>query len=311
MGCFFYHLYRVTRKNRFIGKVVLTLIYRLHVLDHATDEWYWKLTTLLYAGETYALPGKGGGINSVIRWQQMHWQSPLKARCSDKIAVREFVRDRLGDKYLIPMLPAEGVFWTNPDDIDFEQLPSRFVLKLNNGSGMNLIVNDKTELDIPAARQKMRKWLASDFATNLREWHYRDIPNRIYCEEFIDFSQQSPPDYKFMCSNGRPLFLWVDTDRYQEHKRNFFNLDFEELKDVQGLFPKNAMQFNKPQNWERMLEIAGSLSKGIPIVRIDLYNIDGKIYFGEMTFTPSAGWETINPQSFSQKMAAKIDLKPF
>ncbi len=319
----FYFLLKLMPENRRLP--FWNALRKYGVVARMPDKGFWIISTFVYSGEKYALPGDGGGINSVIRWQQMYWDSPLKVKCSDKLAVREFVREKIGGEYLIPMLPDEGVFWTDPNEIDFDALPERFVLKCNNGSGMNIVVTDKSKLDIPAAKEKMRGWIKSDFASHWREWHYREIPNRIYCEKFIDSPHpstcqnyestseycQTPPDYKFMCSDGKVLFAWVDTDRFTEHKRNFFDLEFNQIKEAEGVFPRSHAMFAKPSSWEKMEEIAEVLSQGIPLVRVDLYNVEGKIFFGEMTFTPSAGWETIRPLSLSKEMAAKVDLKPF
>lgn len=281
------------------------------IVARMCDEGYWKMMTLLCAGEAYAPPGKGGGINSAIRWQQMHWRSPLMATCADKIAVRTFVRETIGGRYLIPMLPREGVFWSDPDDIDFDALPDRFVLKLNNGSGMNLLVADKSTLDIPAAREKMRGWMEQDYATRFREWHYRDIPNRIYCEAFVETPDGGPPpDYKFMCSNGKVLFAWVDTDRFNEHRRDVYDTDFRRL-DVRIGYPPSGKALDKPKDWEEMLGLAATLSAGIPIVRVDFYDTSDGVRFGEMTFTSGAALKRHEPFSWAQKMAGMIDLTAF
>lgn len=281
------------------------------IVNKMCDEGYWKISTLLYTGETYALPGKGGGINSVIRWQQMYWHSPLKASCADKIAVRSFVREKIGATYLVPMLPAEGMFWTDPDEIDFDTLPNRFVLKLNNGSGMNLIVTDKSTLDIRSAREKMRGWMKSDFASQWREWHYHDIPNRIYCEAFIETPDgEPPPDYKLMCSNGKVLFAWVDTDRFKGHKRDIYDVKFHHL-NVRIGYPPSGKILNKSKGWEEMLSLAAKLSERIPIVRVDFYDTSDGVRFGEMTFTSDAALGRYEPFSWAQEMAGKIDLSPF
>ena len=310
IGRWFYYLLLIAREIG-VKRVVLCLIYRLNVLEHSSDEWYWKLKTLMFADEPYKLPGRGGGINSVIRWLQMNWRSDLPTRCADKIAVREFVRDRIGEKYLIPQLPAEGVSWTDPGAIDFDALPSAFVLKLNNGSGMNLIVRDKSALDKNEVRQKLGSWLKSEFSERIREYQYAGIKNQIYCEELLPWQNGKPPmDYKFMCTNGNPLFVWVDTDRFDDHQRGIYSTDWDRL-DVSIMYKKAKCDVPRPPNLEEMLQVAGKLSEGIPLVRVDLYNIDGKIYFGEMTFTSDAGIGKVEPFAFSVEMAAKVDLGCF
>lgn len=282
------------------------------LLHRAPDEWYWKMCTLYYADEPYGLPGKGGGINSLIRWQQMYWKSPLMVLCADKVAVREYVRKRVGARYLVPMLPYEHTGWSNVDDIDFADIPNGVVLKMNNGSEMNLFIKSWQSVDINSVKDKLRIWLSIKNYGNLgREWHYNEIQNRVYCEKLLDGGDGQPPqDYKFMCSNGKILYMWIDSDRFIKHLRNFFDVDFRPL-DVYGGFDQSTRQFEKPLNWGEMLNVASRLSEGIPIVRIDLYNINGAIYFGEMTFTPCSGKEIIRPLSFSREMASKVDLSQF
>lgn len=281
------------------------------IVNKMCDEGYWIISTFVYTGERYKLPGKGGGIYSAINWQRINWKSDIPTKCTDKLAVRAFVRDRIGSEHLVPMVPGEDVFWTDADSIDFDELPNRFVMKLNNGSGMNLIVRDKSTLDIPVARETARVWLSSKFSTLHRERQYEGISNKIYCEAFLDTPDCNPPDdYKIMCNNGKPLFIWVDTGRNVNHQRSFFDLEFKKL-EVRVAHDNIDHEIPKPKNLDKMLEIASKLSAGIPIVRIDLYNVNEKIYFGEMTFTSAACTERYEPLSFSVSIGDKIDLSPF
>lgn len=277
------------------------------------DKGFWICNTLVHTGERYIVKHgiPVGGIYSAINWQRINWKSDIPTKCTDKLAVRDYVRSRIGDEFLIPMHPSEGMFWTRADDINFAALPDRFVLKLNNGSGMNLIVKDKNSLDMAAARKTVATWLASRFSTLHRERQYEGIENKLYCESFLDTPDGNPPDdYKIMCNNGRPLFIWVDTGRNVNHQRSFFDLEFRKL-DVRVAHDNIDHEIQKPKNLGKMLEIASRLSAGIPIVRIDLYNVNGKIYFGEMTFTSAACTEKYEPLSFSIDIGNKIDLSPF
>ena len=275
------------------------------------DKGFWICNTFVYTGERYKLPGKGGGIYSAINWQRMNWSSDLPRLCTDKLAVREYVKKHIGNDFLIPIIPSEGVYWTDVEEIDFNSLPNRFVLKLNNGSGMNLIVKDKSKIDIQKTKNTLSRWLSSHFGERLREHQYDGIENKLYCERFLDTLDGNPPDdYKIMCNNGKPLFIWVDTGRHNNHQRSFFDLQFRKL-DVRVAHDYIDHEIQKPKNLDKMLEIASNLSAGIPIVRIDLYNIEGKIYFGEMTFTSAACSERYEPLSFSIGIGNKIDLSPF
>ena len=280
----------------------------LRLMDDAT---FYICATRAHSGERFALPKDGGGINSLINWQRLCWKSDLPVVCSDKIRVRDYVRARVGDDCLIPMLPAEGASWDDPDQIDFGRLPDCFVLKLNNGYHMNLVVRGKDNLDIDAVRRTLRTWLASDDGARCRERQYCAIRNRVYCEKFIGSADgRPPPDYKFMCSDGKPLFLWVDVDRGPDHRRAVFDPDFNRLP-VTIRVPPPDFEIERPGNFARMVEIASRLSRGIPLVRIDLYSVDDHVYFGEMTFTSGAAKLKFSPFSFSQAMAAHVDLRPF
>ncbi len=306
---FFYFLMKTLPDNRRLR--FWRMLKRHGIVGRMCDKGFWICNTFVYTGERYKLPGKGGGIYSAINWQRIHWESDLPRICTDKLAVRDYVRNRIGDEYLIPMLPSEGTFWTHAEDVVFDALPNRFVLKLNNGSGMNLIVRDKKSLDIPVAQKTLGLWLQSRFASYFRERQYEGIENKLYCEAFLDTPDGNPPDdYKIMCNNGKPLFIWVDTGRHVNHQRSFFDLEFRKL-NVRAAHDNIDHEIPKPKNLDKMLEIASKLSVGIPIVRIDLYNINGKIYFGEMTFTSAACTERYEPLSFSISIGDKIDLSPF
>lgn len=306
---FFYFLMKRLPDNR---RLRFWRMLKMHgIVGRMCDKGFWICNTFVCTGERYKLPGKGGGLYSAINWQRINWKSEIPTKCTDKLAVRAFVRDRIGSEYLVPMVPGEGVYWTDATTIDFNELPGRFVMKLNNGSGMNLIVRDKSALDIPVARETARVWLSSKFSSLYRERQYDGISNKIYCEAFLDTPDGNPPDdYKIMCNNGKPLFIWVDTGRHVNHQRSFFDLEFRKL-NVRAAHDNIDHEIPKPKNLDKMLEIASKLSAGIPIVRIDLYNVNGKIYFGEMTFTSSACTERYEPLSFSISIGNKIDLSPF
>ena len=260
--------------------------------------------------ERYSL--SDGGVNSWILWQRLNARSPLMTQCCDKFAVRNFVKERIGEKYLVPLCAlaknACGLRYSvdNPDEIDISLLPSSFVLKLNNGSGMNLLVEDKSKLDWDAARGKMRMWLKSNYSAGSRERQYEQVKNAIFCEEMITTPDGHPPsDYKIMCTNGTPLYIWVDTNRFTCHRRNVFTLDWHD-DGTTIAYDRLSASVPRPKNLELMLSLAGKLSKGFPIVRVDLYNVDGRIYFGELTFTSDCGIAITMPFSFSYKAARAV-----
>jgi len=234
----------------------------------------------------------------------------LLAKGCDKYAVRDLVKERIGEQYLIPLIQIDGCdFWVDPEKIDYNKLPLKFVLKSNNGSGMNMIVHDKTKLDWPSVVKQMERWMKTDYSAYGREQQYKHVPNKIICEEMIPtLDGETPEDYKIMCSDGKPLYVWVDTARFVNHHRNVFTLDWRD-EGVQIAYARSESVIPRPKNIDLMLELAGKMSKGIPIVRVDFYNVDGRIYFGELTFTSDAGIAITTPFSFSQAMARKIEWK--
>jgi len=291
--------------SRFLQRKFWRLLRNTGLAGLMGDEGYLKLQLLGMTGEDYSLTD--GGINSWILWQRLNFRSPLMVLGCDKYAVRKLVRERIGEEYLTPLVTIDGRdYWTDPGQIDFNKLPPRFVLKLNNGSGMNMLVKDKFGLDWTKAVAAMRNWMKSDYSKNGHEWQYRNVPNRIICEELIPTPDGNPPvDYKIMCNDGRPLYVWVDTARFTDHRRNVFSLDWRD-EGVQIGYRRGDVHLPKPENFDLMLELAAKMSTGIPLVRVDFYNVNGKIYFGELTFTSDRGLAVTTPFAFSQAMARKI-----
>lgn len=279
---------------------------RSRILDTFCDEGYLKITMLGMTGERYAAAEDGGGINSLIIAQMLYWKSDLPTLCSDKFAVRDFVRSRgLGD-ILVPLVPGEEK-WDRAEDIPWERLPNQFVLKCNNGSAHRRIVRDKSQFDPIVVRRDAARWLVSKFGLRQRERQYAGIRSCLYAEELLPGERgPSPLDYKIWCSNGRPLFVWVDSGRFAKQETTVFDLDFKRLDVAIGVHP-GSCDLDKPKNWDRMLEVAAILSKGIPIVRVDLYNVNGRIYFGELTFTSGRARLATRPFEFSNRMARLAD----
>lgn len=237
-----------------------------------------------------------------IEWIKQFDKNPKMVTCADKVEAKDYVRNIIGDEYLIPTL---GVY-NSADEIDFEKLPEKFVLKTNNSSSTNIIVKDKSKLDIPLAKKQLDKWLKTPLKKIYGEWHYPLIKPKILCEEFIGSTTKGLDDYKFFCFNGKVNYGWIDVGRYTEHKaRAIFDRNWNRVpmtlftRDYKGDAPK-------PKNYDKMVEIAESLSKEFKLVRVDFYNIDGKIYFGEMTFF--SGDMFFNPRKYDRIWGEKISL---
>lgn len=219
-----------------------------------------------------------------LEWLKYFDKNPLMPIYADKVAVKDYVVKEIGEQYIIKTL---GVY-TSASEIDFDKLPKRFVLKTNNASGTNIIVKDKSMLDIARTRQKLDTWLKNrSFGKREHEWQYLQIDPKILCEEFIESDEDGLSDYKFFCFNGKVAFVWKDIGRYTKHKaRAIFDSGWNRMPMT--LFTANYKgDIPKPANYDKMIELAEKLSKPFKEVRVDFYNVDGKIYFGPSNMTKS------------------------
>ena len=232
-----------------------------------------------------------------MQWKKVFHVEPSEKVVSDKYAVRKWVEEKIGAEYLIPMI---GV-WDRFEDIDFDSMPDRFVLKTTHASANIVIVKDKKQFDKKFSALMFNLWLSVDYAYASFEMNYKGIPRRIIAEKFMQDSKGELNDYKFMCFGGKPYCCWVDYDRFGNHTRDIFDMEWNLLPFTEH-FPSSGNPIGKPHNFDKMIELATILSKGFPHVRVDLYNIDGKIYFGELTFCESSGFCVIEPDEYDIKM---------
>ena len=240
-----------------------------------------------------------------MQWEKLYDKNPLKTQLSDKYLVRQWIKEKIGDEYLIPLL---GV-WDCFDDIDFDKLPNQFVLKTNHGTGTNLIVKDKTKLKYRKAKQAFDDWMEMDFAfTNNYQLHYSSINRKIIAEKYLETDLGELQDYKFLCFDGVPRFCWVDLGRYSNHTRTVFDMDWKQQPWTQAEYGVSKEPIPKPKNFEKMIELAKLLSQGFSHVRVDLYNINGIIYFGEMTFTNGSGLDKIIPEEYDAVLGKMWNL---
>lgn len=242
-----------------------------------------------------------------MQWTKLYDNNPMRAICADKYMVRRWVIDKIGEEYLIPLI---GV-WNKFEDIDFNLLPEKFVLKTNHGSGTNIIVSDKKLLNLKTAQLKINDWLRTDFGYKTLELHYAQIEPKIIAEEYVESRFGELQDYKFLCFNGKPHYCWVDMGRYSEHTRNVYDLNWNLQPWNQETYEHYKEPIPRPENFDKMIEIATILSKGFPHVRVDLYNVEGKIYFGEMTFTNGGGFDRILPPEFNTELGDIWDFSEY
>ena len=246
-------------------------------------------------------------FNEKLQWLKLNDRHAEYTQMVDKIDAKKYVASIIGDKYIIPTL---GV-WNSVDEIEWDKLPNQFVIKVSSDSGGIVVCKDKQTLDIEKAKEKLTNGWGKNYYVHNKEYPYRDLTPRIIAEEYKeDESGYELRDYKIFCFNGEPKILFVASDRQnagEDTKFDFFDLNWNHLPFTNG-HPNSKEHIAKPKNFEEMLEIAKKLSVGIPQVRIDLYNCNGKIYFGEITFFHWSGMSAFDPVEWDYKWGKMIKL---
>lgn len=223
-----------------------------------------------------------------IQWMKAYDNSDIKSQLADKYRVREFISTKIGDKYLVPIIGA----WERFQDINIDSLPDSFVLKMNHGSVMNYIVKDKNEFDQHEAADLFAAWVIRPYHAISLEMQYQNIPRLIIAENYIEELGGGLNDYKIHCFGGNPLFIQCIGDRIPgKHSghQNHYDCEWNKLDWTFADYPDFPYEVKRPSQLEEMLEIAKVLSEGFKYVRVDLYEINNRVLFGEMTFTPSSG----------------------
>lgn len=236
--------------------------------------------------------------NEKLGWYKLYYHDPLMTRCADKWDVRAFLTENGLDEY---MNDAIGV-WERAEDIDFEKLPNKFVLKSTHGTAQTIVCKDKSKLDIDKARKEMAFWLKTNQCRAGYEWAYRDIKPRIIGEKLIETEDGLPPkDYKVFCFNGEPKLLFVASERINNHdvKFDFFDCEWNLLPFTQG-HPNTEKPMVKPKELDKMLKVAAKASKDFPHVRVDFYLEKGKLMIGELTFYHFDGFIHFNPGKYDE-----------
>ena len=246
--------------------------------------------------------------NEKIQWLKLYGRTPNDKILADKYLVKQYIADLLGEKYVIPLL---GV-WDNADEIDFDLLPDRFVLKCNHNSGKGMcICKDKSSLDVAKVRRALNEALKENYSHNSREKAYEGISRKIIAEKYMENSTTKDlRDYKFFCFNGIPKVLFIATGReLGEHdvKFDFFDMDFNHLPLTNG-HPNASPYPEKPVCFEEMKQLAARLSDGMPHIRVDFYEVDGQVYFGEFTFSHWGGMTPFEPEEWDTTFGEWIQL---
>ncbi len=222
-----------------------------------------------------------------LNWLKLYYVRPEYSIMVDKYKAREYISEKVGDEYLVPLL---GV-WDSPDEIDFNLLPDKFVLKCNHESGI-IVCKDKSKFDIESTKSELASHLKRNYYKKHREMPYKYVPRKIICEKFMENTNGEPLfDYKFFCFSGEPRYIMVNSARFDDLKTDMYSTDWEWLEMQDGHYPIAGDKFQRPTQLDKMLEMAEKLSEGIPFLRVDFNVWDGKIFVGELTLYHSGGLE--------------------
>ena len=277
------------RISRFFpDKMYLRILYRMH----------------LHKSISFSNPK---AFTEKLQWIKLYDRNPLYSLLVDKYLVKDYVAKSIGTEYVIPLL---GV-WDRFDDIDFNNLPNQFVLKCTHDSAGLVICHDKATFNIPEAKKRINKSMKNNFYYEAREWPYKNVKPRIIAEKYMeDEATKELRDYKFFCFNGEVKAMFIASDRFSknsETKFDFFDPGFNHLPIRNG-HPNSEVLPNKPTHFEEMIRLAEKLSRGIPHVRCDFYEVNGHVYFGEFTFFHFAGLMSFEPKEWDDIFGSWIEL---
>lgn len=260
------------------------------------DVFYLKVVYWLKMGKKLNLKNPMS-FNEKLQWLKLYDRKPEYTVMVDKVKVKEYVASKIGEEYIIPTL---GV-WERAEDIDFNSLPDKFVIKCNHNSGIgSYICRDKSKMDTEAVREGLRKGLRENYFLYCREWPYKNVPKRIIAEVLLEDKTAAGDlmDYKMFCFNGKLQFCKVDFNRFTCHQANYYSPAWSMLPFGEVLYPPDPnKQIVRPENFDKMVTLAQRLAEDIPFSRIDFYEVEGRVYFGEITFYPQGGfgrWTSID-----------------
>lgn len=287
----------------FIKSKAISILMRLSGI--LSDETYLRIRYFIEMG--YSLHLSNPKLyNEKLQWLKLYDRNPIYSDLVDKFKVKSIVAKKIGEKYVIPTIG----LWDNIDQINFNNLPDKFVLKTTHGGGSTgvYICKDKKTIDKNLLRNKFNKLLRKcDEYKYYKEWPYKNASRRIIIEKLIGDGKSALIDYKFYCFNGIPKVVAVATGRYSDLRFDYFDMNFNHLGFEQG--GKNSSNpIHRPKGFNQMIEIAAKLSDNLPHVRVDLYNDNGIIYFGELTFFDSSGFAKFYPSIWDQIFGSWIEL---
>jgi hypothetical protein len=245
-------------------------------------------------------------FNEKLQWLKLYDRKEEYTIMVDKYKVRQYIADKIGEQYLIPLL---GV-WESPDDIDFDNLPKEFVLKCNHNSGLGMcICTNKSELNIEKVRSELSKGLKQDYYISAREWPYKNVERKIIAEKYmVDEKTQDLYDYKILCFHGQPQIIELHRGRFLNHTQDFYDCDWNRLNISQPGMEVSSDEIEKPECLDEMIRLSKILAQSLIHVRVDWYYVNGKIYFGEITFYDGGGFEPFDTSEQDLFLGNLIDI---
>lgn len=245
-------------------------------------------------------------FNEKLQWLKLYDRNPEYTKMVDKYEVREYIKEKIGEEYLIPLIGVYDKF----DDIDFDKLSNQFVIKCNHDSGGLIICKDKNRLDIETARKKINRSLKTNYYYSGREWPYKNVKPKILIEKYMEDSNKSDLiDYKLFCFNGIPKIVLVCSERFSSSNmcETWFDMNWK-LIDMTESGHRVDSTISKPKQLKKMVELSKKLSKNIPFIRVDWYEIGDKLYFGELTFYPASGFDKFEPKEWNKKIGDMLSI---
>lgn len=246
-------------------------------------------------------------FNEKLQWLKINDRNPEYTKLVDKYEVKQIVSKKIGEEYIIPTIGIYNSF----EEINFDKLPEKFVIKCTHDSGGLAICKDKRTFDIKSVRKKINYFLKKNHYYYAREWPYKDVHPRIIIEDYMqNGNDEDLRDYKFYCFNGIPQYLYVSEglSNHETAKIDFYDMNYEKAPFGREDYLHFDKKPSKPINFEKMKDLSRKLSKDIPFVRVDFYEINGKIYFGELTFTPCGGFMKFYPEEWDRKLGDLIKI---
>ena len=277
-------------------------IRRKKILRILSDVSYIKLTYRIYFKKPINLKNPQT-FNEKLNWLKLNYRLPIMRTLVDKYDVKQYVYQKLGGDYIIPSLAV----WDNYESIDVTQLPDKFVLKGAHDSSSVVICKNKSEFNLSKYERRLRASLRSDLYNWGREWPYKDIKKRIIAETLLE-DPSGLTDYKFFCFNGKMKCFKIDFDRFEEHRANYYDENAKLMDIGEVVCPPDFREYQMPANLDEMIRLAEKLSEDFPFVRVDFYNVSGKIYFGEMTFFPAAGFGVFTTEEADALLGSWLKL---